>query len=409
MAREDGLLRGLYDRLRLNLYLNPGVLRFAHGPMLAPYYDARRRHRSIWRLTGDALAFVVFTRIVIPLRARKVARRWNWGSARRRQAVAIGRRAFADPLDIALYDIADAAEMKAYVRRFEHIGISRMIANPATDHDPAIIDKARFAETCRHHGLPHPATLAFRPGAGSWQVHALPKDDRLIVKPVTGSGGSGIVALEAPAGAMRDPNSLTAWLDDTVGEGPQALLLQPRLQPHADLRLLAMDALPTLRIVTMLDEQGRPEAVATVTRFAARAGVVTDNLHTGGLTAGIDHATGRLGVARYGNAPGVLHRHPHTGAPITGAAVPFWKEALDLAVAAHAAAFPRHVQLGWDIAIGADGPILIEANARPNPRTVQRGMGQGIGDTRYGVLIQHHLRRRIGDGPPPRLAVLRSG
>jgi len=53
--------------------------------------------------------------------------------------------------------------------------------------------------------------------------------------------------------------------------------------------------------------------------------------------------------------------HPVTGEAITGFAIPYWKEVVELAKNA-ALCTPENRSVGWDIAVTAEGPELIEGN-----------------------------------------------
>jgi len=60
----------------------------------------------------------------------------------------------------------------------------------------------------------------------------------------------------------------------------------------------------------------------------------------------------------------VVSRHPDTGGPVAGIAVPHWSRALELAV--RAADTTRLGYLGADLVLDrARGPVLLELNARP--------------------------------------------
>ena len=105
--------------------------------------------------------------------------------------------------------------------------------------------------------------------------------------------------------------------------------------------------------------------------FGWRVGAnrTVDNFHAGGIAANIDLVTGTLGRATdIGLTPdiGWLDRHPDDGGVITGRVLPFWSEVLALARRAHLV-FNQRLVAGWDIAILADGPVLVEGNWRPIP------------------------------------------
>ncbi|MES1151915.1 MAG: sugar-transfer associated ATP-grasp domain-containing protein, partial [Dongia sp.] len=105
--------------------------------------------------------------------------------------------------------------------------------------------------------------------------------------------------------------------------------------------------------------------------------------------------TGRLGPASdLGKGPRFQwhDRHPLTGGQIAGRVLPFWPEAMALAVRAHAA-FGEWVVIGWDVAILADGPKLIEGNKGPDVDLIQRPLRAPIGSARFGALLAHNLER----------------
>jgi len=62
----------------------------------------------------------------------------------------------------------------------------------------------------------------------------------------------------------------------------------------------------------------------------------------------------------------VITDHPDTSLPLKGFRLPFWDEAMTLARRATALFVPLRT-IGWDVAITAEGPVLIEGNARWDP------------------------------------------
>jgi hypothetical protein len=125
---------------------------------------------------------------------------------------------------------------------------------------------------------------------------------------------------------------------------------------------------------------------------------VVDNLHAGGIAAGIDLETGILGPASNLGMEaelGWLARHPGSGAPICGVRLPHWDEFAAFVINAHRA-FADRVLIGWDIAITPDGLVVVEANGAPDLDIMQRPFRRGLMRERLGQLLAFHLRE---DGP----------
>jgi hypothetical protein len=69
-----------------------------------------------------------------------------------------------------------------------------------------------------------------------------------------------------------------------------------------------------------------------------------------------------------------------------------WNELCDLVHRAHSA-FDDWVVIGWDVAITAEGPRLVEGNSGPDIDLIQRPLRMAFGDTRLGELLAFHLNR----------------
>jgi hypothetical protein len=261
--------------------------------------------------------------------------------------------------------------------------------------------KDLFAAACGAAGLPHADIIALLAGGvAHWKSAetSLPQRD-LFVKPAQARGGRGAArwrwtgaGFESNDGARASPESLLARLCARR----EPLVVMPCLANHPDLASLALGALSTVRLVTCRDEQGNPELIGAALRFAQRADAIVDNFHAGGLAATIDLAGGVLGPATdqglaRGSGQGWHDRHPVSGAAIAGRVVPFWPETRALAERAHAALGDR-VVIGWDIAVLADGPVLIEANSFPDLDILQRCGRAPLGATRLCDLLAWHLR-----------------
>jgi hypothetical protein len=223
----------------------------------------------------------------------------------------------------------------------------------------------------------------------------------LFFKPVCGRGGKGAERWDhAGHGLYRSVSGQLLSAPDLIDRLRelsrfQPYLVQERARNHHALRDLSNDALSTVRILTALDEEERPEIIGAVLKMAVGQNVTTDNVHAGAIAAPIDIEHGRLGQATYsGFDPrnAWIDRHPESGAVIAGRTLPMWDELRDLALKAHSA-FGDWMIVGWDIAILEDGPILVEGNCGADIDLVQRPLRTAFGSSRLGELIAFHLDR----------------
>ena len=297
----------------------------------------------------------------------------------------------------ALYDADGTSRARGYLQRFEtKPGLFPLLKRR---RGTPLNDKARFARYCARRGIPCVANVLLL--QGSRPRRALPRHD-LFVKPSKGRGGKGAERWDAVAPgtfANLAGERLTGaeLLDRLVERSRDApLVVQRRLVCHPALSDLTTGALPTVRVVTCLDEHGTPEIVGAVFRMAVGGNLTVDNLHAGGIAAGIALDSGALSRASDLGADvrlGWLAAHPDTKAPIEGRILPLWDETRRLAVAAHRA-FADRVVIGWDVAVLDDGPIFIEGNGNPDLDILQRFMRIGLREHRFAALLAHHLRRR---------------
>lgn len=303
------------------------------------------------------------------------------------------------------------ARARHYLHRHEMKRVVYLLLAPPPAN-ASLKDKRAFAEHALRHGLPVVRTLAtiidgeFGLDQGA-DRETLRRD--LFVKPVDGRGGGGTDRITYHAGSDRPYRSARSGARTTLEELVEhyaersrserhraGFLVQERLLNHPEVAPLAGGALSTCRIVTIFDEIGEPEPVVAIFRMAGDADAVVDNSHAGGMAAPVDLASGRLGAAAYLVHDSSLERireREDTGATIDGAVVPLWPEVVDLAIRAHRAFAPR-LLVGWDIALTASGPVLVEANAQPCTDGLQRRHQLALGDHRFGQLVAHHLRAR---------------
>lgn len=246
-------------------------------------------------------------------------------------------------------------------------------------------DKARFAEICARHGLPCIPTLAvFRRGMREDEYPGLPADEpRLWVKDLAGKQGSGMQQWQLADGHYRDlaGRSLTpAQLAQHLAQ--RDCIVQPWLSSHPALAAEANEPLIVVRVVTGLLPTGDVHTVACMLN-------IPDGSRRPTLCL-VDNETCRItrtlqlgGLAT--NPP------PASGQAMVGMWVPHWRACLELACAAHCRAFARFAFLGWDVAIAADGPRLVESNAGWGAMHHQMIEGKPLGDTPFASIALAHL------------------
>lgn len=252
--------------------------------------------------------------------------------------------------------------------------------------------KDEFHRVCRASGLPVPATYAWTKGGRrfdadgaaidddeSWLAHLrdrLPRE--FIVKDRAGAYGSGFRAFRREGERFFAADGEEAW--DAHGLAAQlarggrgGVIVQERLFDAAPLAVLSgRRGLQTMRVNTLLHEDGRVSILFYMLKVLAGR-TLSDNFSMGATGNLIAFGDPEAGVVRgavnihpCGSGMTVVAAHPQTGRPFDGFAIPYWSEAIDLAKRAQAC-FASLPTLGWDIALTAAGPALIEANARWDP------------------------------------------
>jgi hypothetical protein len=298
----------------------------------------------------------------------------------------------------SLYEGGGSKRARGYLQRFETKPCIFLLLKQR--RGSPLNDKARFAEYCSSRGIRCVQNCLHLDGVTP--PGALPDHD-LFVKPTKGRGGRGAERWDRverrtfarPGGERLSADALLRALIERSRH--ESLVLQPRLQPHAELADLTTGALPTVRVVSCLNEEGDPEIIGGVFRMSVGSNVTVDNLHAGGIAANVDVETARLSRATNLGADarlGWLFSHPDTGATIEGRVLPRWEETKHLALAAHRH-FTDRIAIGWDIAILDDGPIIIEGNGNPDMDILQRFMPTGLRQHRFGELLGHHLKSRL--------------
>lgn len=246
-------------------------------------------------------------------------------------------------------------------------------------------NKHLFAARATAAGLPIPVSFSGNEAAlPGW----LAREEAVIAKPNYSSKGAGIVGFRRIDGrwpeADIEARLLALWQQGSV--------VQRLYPPHAALQFLSPGALPSLRVMTCVNEAGAIEECGVVLRLSAGGPRPVDNFNAGNIVVAVD-GEGRCGRAFRRTPAGLtaLCQHPVTGEAIGGTLIPDVAAAITLSIRAHMAVREGFRVIGWDVGLTAGGPILIEGNWNPGTDILQLVSGTGLGDTRLGALYRHHL------------------
>lgn len=257
-------------------------------------------------------------------------------------------------------------------------------------------DKLAFHRFCSERNLPVAQLFAFAEKETIFwaddRQRALPPTD-LFFKPRRECGGTGAErwihvdgCYRSHSGDCLDSDALTNRLIRLSRQ--QSYLVFECLTNHHEIRDLSAGALSTLRMHTMLNEKGEVEHLFTMFRMSQLHQRIVDTAD--GIAAAVDPITGSLGRASNSSMLARWHdHHPFSKGRITGRRIPFWHDALKLAVSTHEQLGTPYI-VGWDIAITERGPTIIEANRAPDVEIEQRLDGPW-GNSRFGELLVYHL------------------
>ena len=285
-----------------------------------------------------------------------------------------------------------------------------------------ISDKAVFYAYCKSLGIPMPRLLAVFDlpigwtGAGEllsspeeWIgfIDSLPHD--FIVKPALGLMGGGVTAFRRAHAEYSDQTGRTLsahelyqflckqqeenlFAGDSVHHSlklktkSHRAIIQERVFAHTEIAELTQSmSLCTCRIMTRFAQGKGVDVVATAFRVISGNNIV-DNLDkgsTGNLWCSVDADSGVV-LEAFGKDPEAdrlsrIDRHPLTGLDVVGFRIPFWQEAIDLAIRLGSTFAPQRL-VTWDIGITQGGPLVIEGN-----------LGGGFLPTPFNVPIDNLL------------------
>ncbi len=203
------------------------------------------------------------------------------------------------------------------------------------------------------------------------------KPENLVLKPHDTFGGFGIsvfnkvkynddITFSASNGESVKLGELADKLDAMLNDEKniRGFILEAMIEQHPVMQKMYAHSVNTLRVLTYLTKDGHPKIIGTRIRLG-RQGKAVDNISQGGMGGTIDMETGKIlfGLSATKGKYSYVADHPDTGVRLAGTEIPHWQMVLDLCRTA-AKATPLQRFVGWDIAVGKSGPIVIEGNSQ---------------------------------------------
>jgi hypothetical protein len=218
-----------------------------------------------------------------------------------------------------------------------------------------------------------------------------------VVKPLAGDRGEGVRVFEAIdtaqqvlIGANRSKTSFQQFHESLAGKGG-AWLFQEKVEQHPLLSELHASSANTARIITLRSDSGDIVILTAALRIGV-GGAEVDNTTGGGIAAEIELASGvcRAALSRSSIRP--IASHPDSGRRIEGLALPYWDSVKQTTLRAHRF-LPFARSLGWDVAFGLYGPVILEVNGSWYYNRVQM-TGQSLWETEFGRCLAGPAGRR---------------
>lgn len=136
--------------------------------------------------------------------------------------------------------------------------------------------------------------------------------------------------------------------------------IEDNIVQHPALANLYSNACNTMRIITLLDTDGKAHYLYNVQKMGLNGSIIDNNC----LFTPVDLETGRMKYPAHSGdtVKGIIYtEHPNTHVHLQGYEIPYAKEAVEMCLKA-ATIVPQIRYVGWDVAITPNGPAIIEGN-----------------------------------------------
>ncbi len=186
--------------------------------------------------------------------------------------------------------------------------------------------------------------------------------DSVIIKRTYWSYGGDKIFKLLKDQIAKEPEIINELYSEVITAG---FLFQENVKQHPELLKLNDSCLNTIRFDTFINPDGKIEIGSGYIRMSI-TNLHVDNISSGGCFVGINLNTGKLKKIAYltfkNYGVKVLTAHPVTNTIFENFNIPFFAQAKELVIKT-ASFMPGLRLVGWDVAIGESGPVLIEGNS----------------------------------------------
>lgn len=272
------------------------------------------------------------------------------------------------------FDCKSKQEQKEYVNLYEFRNVRQKL-NLSDKHNCSCIlrDKMMFGIYTNGIGLKTANIVFYTTDNGIFDYSSKCRisvkdivngsDRKLFCKLVDGECGNGIFILRVDKHELYiDEKHVSAeTLEKELSKG--RYLAQEMIEQHSEMSRLHEKSVNSIRLVTVRSlKDGKIHVLPSILRIGTGNNIV-DNTSQGGLSVGIEMETGKLRQygfykPQYGLKTNV---HPDSKVVFCEFEIPYFEEVKKQATYYHSM-LPNLHSIGWDIAIGKEGPLFIEGN-----------------------------------------------
>lgn len=200
----------------------------------------------------------------------------------------------------------------------------------------------------------------------------------LIAKVPISREGKGVFRYDA-----AEVKDWSAFYNELVSK--DQMLVEEQIKQHPYLAEYCAGTVNTTRITSYFDGE-KVHLLVRVQKFGR--GSVSDQFSWGGFFTMLDENGHAVGRGHNGKNDTFYTNHPDSGKSIVDFQVPLWDEVVAL-ITEVAKVEPKVPYIGWDVAVGPNGPLLIEGNWIPGlyeSRVLATGIRRGTRPAHEAVM-----------------------